>query len=351
MFVDLVPSNGASAYRWTGLWKSRAPQAASRWRTGPKAARCLPGWSRMSADCCQAGAFDLPRPALGNHSLSSIWLSSQRCEDGCLDIGCPMRRLPEMMRAMWTHLLFLLFVALAVYAQNVTGFALALILLGLVGATDLLPLPDAVNAVMVMVMVLANAGTFLYHRRPLRFEPSLWPAVASGVLGAVAGILLLTWLAAAAYQVLRLLLGLSIVTCALLLWHASRPQQAISSRIAFVLAGGVAGLLGGMFAAPGPPLVYLMYRQPLSHARIQEVLILFFGISALLRLVIIVPAGQFSLYALQLTAEAIPVVYLVTSFAARRPPPLPPKLLKSTICLLLIATGAGMVGAALSTTG
>ena len=232
------------------------------------------------------------------------------------------------------------------YAQNVTGFALALILLGLVGATDLLPLPDAVNA--VMVIVLANACTFLYHRRPLRFEPSLWPAVASSVLGAVAGTLLLTWLAASAYQVLRLLLGCSIVACALLLWHASRPRQAISPRIAFVLAGGVAGLLGGMFAAPGPPLVYLMYRQPLPQARIQEALILFFGIGALLRLAIIVPTGQFSLYGLQLTAKSIPVVYLVTSFAARRRPPLPPKLLKSTICLLLTATGAGMVVAALS---
>ena len=179
---------------------------------------------------------------------------------------------------------------------------MALILLGLVGATDLLPLPDAVNA--VMVMVLANARTFLYYRRSLQFEPSLWPAVAPSVLGAVAGTLLLAWLAASAYQVLRLLLGLSIVACALLLWHASRPQQTISPRIAFALAGGVAGLLGGMFAAPGPSLVYLMYRHPLPRARIQEALILFFGIGALLRLAIIVPAGQFSLYALQLAAES-----------------------------------------------
>jgi hypothetical protein len=44
------------------------------------------------------------------------------------------------------HLTFLVFVAGAVYAQALTGFALALILLGLVGATDLVPLTDAVNA-------------------------------------------------------------------------------------------------------------------------------------------------------------------------------------------------------------
>ena len=247
---------------------------------------------------------------------------------------------------MATHLLYLGFVALAVYAQNVTGFALALILLGLIGATELVPLPDAVNA--VMVMVLATACVFLYRRWPLRLERSLWPAVAGSAAGTVAGTLLLDWLAGSAYQVLRLLLGLSIVGCALLLWRAAKTWEKPSSRRAFVFAGGLSGLLGGMFAAPGPPLVYLMYRQPLAHARVQESLILFFGIVALLRLLIVVPAGQFSAPAALLAAEAVPVVFLVTSFAAARPPPLPPQLLKALVCLLLVATGTGMIGAALA---
>jgi uncharacterized protein len=246
---------------------------------------------------------------------------------------------------MRTHLLFLLFVALAVYAQNVTGFALALILLGLVGATDLVPLTDAVNA--VTVIIATTACTFLYRRWPLQLERSLWPAVAASVAGMVAGTILLTWLADTAYEVLRLTLGISVVLCALLLWHAAAPLQAVSSWRAFVVAGGISGLLGGMFSAPGPPLVYLMYRQPLAHARIQESLILFFGLGALLRLALVAPAGQFSIGATQLAAEAIPVVFVVTSFAARRPPPLSLALLRAVVCLLLVATGAGMIGAAL----
>ena len=239
-----------------------------------------------------------------------------------------------------------MFVALAVYAQSLTGFALALILLGLIGATDLVPLTDAVNA--VTVMVFATACTFLYRRWPLELERSLWPAVASSIAGTVVGTILLTWLAGAAYEVLRLLLGLSIIFCALLLWRAAEPWESVSSREAFVLAGGISGLLGGMFSAPGPPLVYLMYRQPLAYARVQESLILFFGIIALLRLAIVVPAGQFSIDAVQLAAEGIPVVFFVTSIAARRPPPLPPKLLKTIVCLLLVITGVGMIGAAVS---
>ena len=129
---------------------------------------------------------------------------------------------------MRTHLLFLMFVALAVYAQNLTGFALALILLGLVGATDLVPLTDAVNA--VTVIIATTACTFLYRRWPLQLERSLWPAFASSVVGAVAGTILLTWLADTAYEVLRLILGISVVLCALLLWHAAEPLKTVSSR-------------------------------------------------------------------------------------------------------------------------
>jgi uncharacterized protein len=246
---------------------------------------------------------------------------------------------------MWTHLLFLLFVALAVYAQNLTGFALALILLGLVGATDLVPLVDAVNA--VTVIIATTACVFLYRRWPLQLERSLWPAVASSAAGTIVGTILLTWLADTAHEVLRLILGISIVLCALLLWRANEPLKAVSSRSAFVVAGGISGLLGGMFSAPGPPLVYLMYRQPLAHARIQESLILFFGMGGLLRLALVVPAGQFSIAAAQLAAEAVPVAFIVTSFAASRPPPLPLGLLKAIVCLLLVATGAGMIGGAL----
>jgi uncharacterized protein len=245
---------------------------------------------------------------------------------------------------MWTHLFFLMFVALAVYAQNLTGFALALILLGLIGASNLMPVTDAVNV--VTLMALANAGVFLYRRWPLKIEPSLWPAVASSIPGVIAGTILLSWLAGAAYEVLRLLLGLSIVSCALLLWRAAEPRKTVSSRGAFVLAGGISGLLGGMFSASGPPIVYLTYRQPWAHARVQESLLLFFGVGALLRLAIVVPAGRFSLHAVQLAAEASPVVFFLTAFVARRPPPLPPKLLRALVCLLLVATGAGLIGAA-----
>ena len=255
------------------------------------------------------------------------------------------------MQPLWgevvTHVLFLAFVAAAVYAQALTGFALALILLGLVGATDLLPLPDAVNA--SMTIGFCTAWLFLFRRRALHVERVLVPTLVASAAGVAVGTLLLGWLAGTAYQVLRLLLGASIVACALSLWRAAQPLKAMSSPGVFALTGGIAGIMGGMFSAGGPPLVYLLYRQPKPAGWAREQLMVFFGFSTTLRLLVVAPSGQFSLVALQLAAEALPVVFLMTYFAVRHPLPLSPKLSRGLICALLIGTGLSMaIGAVLA---
>lgn len=245
----------------------------------------------------------------------------------------------------WVHLFFLLFVAIAVYAQTLTGFAQSLILLGLIGATNLIPLPDAVNA--ATVLGFFNAWTFVYLRRPVRLERSMWPTIAGSAIGIVAGTIIMAWLAGASYQVLRLLLGISVVVCSGLLWFAAKPLQTLSSPSTFAAVGGISGIMSGMFSTPGPPLVYLLYRQPLEPSKIQESLLLIFGIGSILRLLVVVPSGQFSLHSLQLALEALPVVVLVTFLTVRHPPPLPRHVLKAMVCILLVMTGVGMVAGAL----
>ena len=248
---------------------------------------------------------------------------------------------------LWTHATFVVFVAVAVYAQVLTGFALALILLGLVGATNLVPLPDAVNA--SSIVALCTAWTFLYRRRALRIEWILVPTLLASAAGIAVGAVLLAWLAGTAYQVLRLILGVSIVACALSLWRAAKPLPSLSSPAAYALSGGIAGLMAGMFAAPGPPLVYLLYRQPKPLAWIQQSLFVIFGLGTALRLLIVVPSGEFSLLSLQLGLEALPVVFLVTLYGARRAPPLSPRLLRALVCVLLVGTGLSIgIGAFLA---
>ena len=242
--------------------------------------------------------------------------------------------------SLWTHVIFIIFVAGAVYAQAITGFALALILLGLIGATNLVPLPDAVNA--TTIIGFSTAWTFLYRRRALRIEPVIVPILVTSAPGIVVGALLLGWLAGTAYEVLRLVLGASIIACALSLWWAVRPLPSMSSPAVYALTGGIAGLMAGMFSASGPPLVYLLYRQPMPLAWIQQSLMVIFGLGTVLRLLVVLPTGQFSLLSLQLALEALPVVFFVTSYVARHASPLSPKLLKGLICALLIGSGLSM---------
>jgi uncharacterized membrane protein YfcA len=241
---------------------------------------------------------------------------------------------------MLTYLVFLSFVAIAVYAQALTGFAMALILLGLIGATDIVSLPDAANAVTVLVLI--NAFIFLSRRKALRLERSLWRALAASLVGAIVGVALLIWLAGSSYQVLRLVLGISIVLCALMLWRAAKPLERESGQEVFVSAGLLAGILGGMFSTPGPPLVYVVYRQPWSLARIQESLIYFFGAGALLRLIMIVSSGQFTMQSVWLTLIAAPVVFLVTWVAVHQKAPFSVSTMKAMVSALLIVSGVTM---------
>lgn len=242
---------------------------------------------------------------------------------------------------MLNYFLFLLFVAFAVYSQSVTGFALALILLGLVGITDLVPLPDAANVAMVLIIV--NAIMFFYRRRNARIERVLVPAVGMTFLGVLAGMALLTFLAANAYDVLKMILGFSIIACAVLLWRASSPLRAASGSGYFAGVGLVSGVLGGLFAAPGPPMVYAVYRQPWPIERIQESLIFCFGLGSLVRLLAVIAFGDFSRQAMLLTVAAIPVTLIVTTLSVSYPPPVSQDVIKKAVSLLLVGSGLGML--------
>lgn len=246
---------------------------------------------------------------------------------------------------MLTHLAFAAFVGLGVYAQNVTGFALALILLCLVGVTDLVPLPDAANVATVILIV--NAMMFFYRRRSARIERAIVPAVAASLVGALIGMALLAFLAANAYHVLKLILGGSIVVSALMLWRAAAALRTTSGPGYFAFVGTLSGLLGGMFSAPGPPLVYAVYRQPWSIERMQESLIFSFAVGALLRLIVMLFTGNFSELSMLLTLEAIPVALVVTALSATHRPPVSARTLKLIVCLLLVGSGTGMLWASL----
>ena len=237
-------------------------------------------------------------------------------------------------------LLFLLAVALATCAQTLTGFAFALVLVGVGGFFELASLPDLANV--VTVLALANATIALRGSRESFDRPAFRDIAIGMVAGTLAGIGLLEWLSANLLLVLRLLLGLTVIGCALVvLLEATRLQQR-SRAFVFIAWGMVSGVLSGLFSTGGPPLVYHLYRQPMPLKAVRDTLVAALAFSSLARLLVVVPLGGFSLRALQLSALAAPLVFALTWWLERHPPRWSRAAVLRLVCGLLFLTGIGL---------
>ncbi|QTX20472.1 TSUP family transporter [Comamonas aquatica] len=182
----------------------------------------------------------------------------------------------------WEYAQLFVVVALASVCQNLTGFAFGLIFVGVAGALQLMPIADAANVACLLSLV--NGAVYL---RSHPFEPRwdvLQPLAITSLLGTLLGLALLHWLSGSALGVLRMILGAAIVLCAVVLLLQKAQRTAPSPWPSTWLAGGLAGVLGGLFSTSGPPLVYHLYRQPLSPLVVRQSLLALFLMGNVLRL-------------------------------------------------------------------
>ena len=154
---------------------------------------------------------------------------------------------------------------------------------------------------------------------------------------------LLHWLSGNALNGLRMLLGLAIVLCALLLLLQKQAQAQLSGSTSLWLAGLSSGVLGGLFATPGPPMVYHLYRQPFDRLLVRHCLFSMFITCALLRLVMVAADGQITMPVLLWSSMAFPVVTLVTWVCAKYPPAIPRRIVEWMVCSLLILSGVSLL--------
>ncbi|MPS28035.1 MAG: sulfite exporter TauE/SafE family protein [Alcaligenaceae bacterium] len=245
-----------------------------------------------------------------------------------------------------TFLLFLACVGLSAYCQNLTGFAFALLLLGMVGAFGLMPIPEAANV--ASVLSLANAWAYWRYNRVTFDWPLLRPILISSLLGVLGGVALLAWLSANAVTTLRLLLGVAIIGCSILLLVQAAPRSQPSGKPALWFFGVLSGLLGGLFSTSGPPMVYHLYRQPLDRDLVRECLFMMFAASAALRLVLVSASGHFEWRSLLLGVCAVPVVAGVSWWQAKHPPPISRRTIEWLVCALLMLAGASLIWASLN---
>jgi uncharacterized protein len=128
----------------------------------------------------------------------------------------------------------------------------------------------------------------------------------------------------------------------------AQPLAQRSSRGSFRGFGFVSGVLGGLFSASGPPLVYQYYRQPLSLDTVRDTLVAALATGSLIRLAMVVPAGQFTLRSLVLCAVSVPVAIVLTWWMRVHPPAWPRETVLKIVCGLLVITGVGLIGPAVA---
>jgi uncharacterized membrane protein YfcA len=241
----------------------------------------------------------------------------------------------------WQIAGFLACVAVASAAQGLTGFALALILLGLVGLFDLAPLPDVANV--ATVLSLASAAVALRGPRKAVDWQALRSTFAGTILGVPAGVALLAWLDANVVMALRLLLGIVVIACAIVVLRRAAPLAQRSPRSSFAAIGVLSGMLGSLFSASGPPLVWQFYRQPLALEAVRDTLVATLAAGALLRLAMVVGSGRFTARSALLAILAVPLSMAITWWMRRRPPAWSRAAILKLVCALLLVTGLGLV--------
>lgn len=236
---------------------------------------------------------------------------------------------------------FIVFSVIAAYVQTLTGFAFGLLLMGAIALTHLMPLPDA--AIVISLLTLANAVVVLGSGWRDIARKSFILSLAGAIPMIVAGYILLEVLASTSLSLLRLTLGMVIILSGLQLVLRTAPIERMSSAPAFVLFGGLGGLMGGLFSTAGPPLVFQFYRQPMPHSVIRETLVAIFAINALFRLSLVAANGDWQPHALLWALVGLPAVLFATVLARRWPLTLSPQALRLSVFILLLLSGASLI--------
>lgn len=236
---------------------------------------------------------------------------------------------------------FLLVVALGAYVQTVTGFALGLIVMGGIALLDVAPV--AFTAVVVSFTALAN--NILALRQALHHvERKAMGYTLLGMVPAVyVGVQLLDHLHGVSMEGVRTLLGVVILAGGILLIFRPHPRARRAPYGADLAVGVTGGLLGGLFAIGGPPLVFHFYRQPLPLAVIRATLLATFAVATAMRLVFVGLHGDIDSSMVGISALCLPVVFLATWLGRHYPPPLPDPAMRRLAFILLALIGLGLL--------
>lgn len=221
--------------------------------------------------------------------------------------------------------ILLLAVLLGCYLQTISGFATGMVVMGIAAGFNVVPVATA--AIIVGVIAFANGLVVLGHASYRgQLHQVQWGITGMLLLGMtpaiVFGVWLLGYLSNEAVLASRLILGCFITAGAVLLILKPHPRETLTSNLGWVGTGVIGGTFGGLFSVSGPPLVYVIYRQPLLIEQIRVTLIATFTMTALVRLIVVFYEGDLTRDVLALCLLSMPVVFIGTFLGNQFPPKL-----------------------------
>jgi len=237
--------------------------------------------------------------------------------------------------------LFLILVFVGAVVQSLTGFAMALIILGGVAALGLAGISE--TAAVVSILSLFNAGLALRYNYRL-IDYSLLKTMSIGMVPAVfAGLLILEYMSESFSELLRISLGIMIISAGVLLFLKPTPYPSISRPLTQGMIGALGGLMAGTYGAGGAPLAYLLYRQPLEFTIVRATLLGLFAISTLARTILVGASGNLNSTVVGLVVLCLPIVLVATLVSVKFGKYFPDAVLRKFTFILLMLVGAFLI--------
>ena len=237
----------------------------------------------------------------------------------------------------WSWLLFLATVLVGSYIQAVAGFAMAMIIVAIVGGLRLMDVPT-LGAVVSLMTILNVTIALRGHAHEIHRRIFFWLGVGQ-VPAIFLGLYLMLWMDGSTRWLLELCLGVFITAGGLSMFLRAHPWTQPSSPFVSWIVGLVGGSMGGMFSASGPVLGWFAYNQPLPIAVIRATLLASFMLTTGTRTVVVAFTGGITEQVLSYAAIGLPAVVLGTWCGRMFAPPVSELVIKRGAYLLLLTMG------------
>ncbi len=232
-------------------------------------------------------------------------------------------------------------IALGCYIQTNTGFAFALIVMSLGGASGTLPVAQL--ALIVSFLSLVNSSTALRGAIVDVDKPILLHLFSGIIPGALLGVWALQQLSANDQSQLKILLGASILISALLLMKKTAQTQHRPSALAISMSGATAGVMGGLFATFGPPIAHLLYRHKMPMKVLLSTMLATFWLTAIMRIGFVHTMGSVDSNIYWLALIGAPWIIFCTRLSQRYRPKISEQRLRQLALLLLTLSGMSIL--------